>query len=141
MKVVNKTSKMNELSRYKDELLILLQKSSESFEKQINYISAGAIGLSMVVVDKIIKDITNSDCKSVLVISWVFLTLTLVGNLISHIYTFNTHSKTINDITNQEYNYVKAKKRNECIKMWNIISATMLVIGVALFIIYISLNI
>jgi hypothetical protein len=129
------------LKNYKTELLSLLEKSGDNFEKQLNYISAGAIGVSMIVVEKIIKDLTNSSCKSLIIISWVFLTLTLISNLVSHIYTFSVHSKTIEEIDLEQYNYTQAKRRNDNIKNWNAVSAFMLVLGIIFFIIYVSLNI
>lgn len=128
------------LINYKKELLNLLEKSSDNFEKQLNYISAGGIGVSMIIVEKVIKDLANSKCKATIILSWIFLTLTLVSNLISHIYTFSVHSKTIQEIDLEQYSYDQAKKRNDTIKNWNIVSAVMLVLGIAFCIIYVSLN-
>lgn len=128
------------LTNYKKELLNLLEKSSDNFEKQINYIAAGAIGISMIVVEKVIKDLANSTCKAILILSWIFLTLTLVSNLISHIYTFSVHSKTIEEIDLEQYDYNQAKRRNDNIKNWNIVSALMLGLGIIFFVIYVSLN-
>ena len=128
------------LKNYKQELLSLLEKSSDNFEKQLNYISAGAIGISMIIVEKIIKDLSNSKCKATIMLSWIFLTITLVSNLISHIYTFSVHSKTIQDIDLEQYNFKIAKRRNDTLKTWNITSAIMLVLGIIFFIIFVSLN-
>lgn len=128
------------LINYKKELLNLLEKSSDNFEKQLNYISAGGIGVSMIIVEKVIKDLANSKCKVTIILSWIFLTLTLVSNLVSHIYTFSVHSKTIEEIDLEQYNYDQAKRRNDKIKNWNIASAIMLVLGITFCIIYVSLN-
>jgi hypothetical protein len=128
------------LSNYKKELLTLLEKSSDNFERQLNYISAGAIGISMIFIEKIV-DITYSNCKVILILSWVFFILTLVGNLVSHIYTFSVHSKTIEQIDNEQYDYVEAKKRNDNIKMWNIVSAIILILGIVSLVSYVSINI
>jgi hypothetical protein len=128
------------LKNYKTELLNLLEKSSDNFEKQLNYISAGAIGISMIIVEKVIKDLTGSKCRAMIMLSWIFLTLTLISNLISHIYTFSVHSKTIEEIDQEQYDYDQAKKRNDKIKNWNIASATMLILGIIFFIIYIASN-
>lgn len=128
------------LHNYKKELLNLLEKSSDNFEKQLNYISAGAIGITMIIVDKVIIDLANSNCKVTLILSWVLLTMTLISNLVSHIYTFSVHSKTLEEIDLEEYNYDQAKKRNDKIKNWNLVSAVLLVLGIISFIIYVSLN-
>jgi hypothetical protein len=128
------------LTDYKRELLTLLEKSSDNFEKQLNYISAGAIGVSMIVVEKVVKDLSNSYCKILLTFAWVFFTLTLLSNLVSHIYTFSVHSKTIDEINSEQYDYTLAKRRNDSVKVWNIISAVLLILGIFLLIIYVSLN-
>lgn len=131
----------NNLEKYKNELLSLLGKSSDYFEKQLNYISAGAIGASMVIVEKFVKDVHLSSCKVLLVLSWISFTLTLVGNLVSHIYTFKAHSLTIEEIDSHKYDYVIARRRNNIIKIWNFLSALILIIGIVFLIIYLSLNI
>lgn len=128
------------LKNYKTELLSLLEKSNDNFEKQLNYISAGAIGISIIVAEKLVKDLSISTCKFSIILSWVLLTLTLISNLVSHIYTFSVHSKTIEEIDSEQYNYNQAKQRNDTIKKWNIASAIMLILGIIFFIIFISLN-
>ncbi len=129
------------LQNYQNELKTLLVKSNDSFEKQLNYISAGSIGVSMLVVEKIIKDVALSSCKCLLIISWIFFTLTLLSNLISHIYTFTVHSNTIAEIINENYDYELATKRNNRIKIWNLISVVLLILGVTSLIFFISKNI
>lgn len=128
------------LKNYKTELLSLLDKSNDAFEKQINYISAGAIGVSMIMVENIIQDVSKSSCKPLLITSWSLFILTLLGNLLSHIYTFSIHSKTIAEIDAEQYNYKIAKRRNDSIKKWNLTSASLLVSGVVFLILYISIN-
>ena len=129
------------LKDYCDELKLLIQKSHDSFEKQINYISAGALGISMLFVEKVVKDITITKCNSLLILSWVFFTLTLVSNLLSHIYTSNIHDKTLSEIYSENYDDKKAASRNRNIKRWNIISIGCLFLGITFQIIFISINI
>ena len=129
------------LKNYTEELKILIQKSHDSFERQLNYISAGALGISMLFVEKVVKDIQQTKCNWVLIFSWSFFTLTLISNLVSHIYTSNSHDKTLSDIYSENYDFLKATKRNRNIKAWNIISISLLFIGIILQILFISLNI
>lgn len=129
------------LNNYKKELLSLLEKSNDSFEKQLNYVAAGAIGVSMIIVEKVIKDLANSNCKLALIGSWVLLALTLISNLISHVYTFSMHSKTIEEIDLEQYDFETAKSRNDKIKIWNVLSSILLVVGILLFIYFVSINI
>ena len=129
------------LKEYSNELKILIQKSHEAFEKQLNYISAGALGISMLFVEKIVKDITLTRCNSLLIISWSFFTLTLVSNLLSHIYTSNIHDKTLSEIYSEAYDDKKAASRNRKIKFWNGVSITFLFLGILFQIFFISLSI
>jgi hypothetical protein len=129
------------LKNYADELKLLIQKSHDSFERQLNYISAGALGISMLFVEKVVKDIQQTKSNWLLISSWAFFTLTLISNLISHIYTSNKHDKTLSEIYSENYNYKAAAERNRHIKRWNMISVVLLFIGIILQIIFISLNI
>jgi len=98
------------LKIYADELRTLIDKSNDSFEKQLNYISAGSLGISMIVVEKIVKDLTKTNHNNLLILSWCFLGLTLVSNLLSHVYTSWVHGKTLSEINSEKYNYDNAKK-------------------------------
>lgn len=129
------------LKEYQAELKLLIQKSHDSFEKQINYISAGALGISMLFIEKVVKDISSSKCNSILIFSWSFFALTLLSNLLSHIYTSNSHDKTLSEIYSEAYDDKKAGSRNSNIKIWNIISIILLLLGIIFQIIFISLNI
>lgn len=130
-----------QIAEYLTELKSLLQKSIDSFEKQLNYISAGSIGLSMLIVEKLFKDISSTNCKFLIISAWSFFGLTLMSNLLSHLYTFYVHSKTIVDIQEDKYDDKFAKNRNEKIKLWNWISVCFLLLGIVSFIIFISINI
>lgn len=133
---------MNEsLKKYSEELKLLIQKSHDSFEKQINYISAGALGISMLFVEKVVKDIALTKCNWLLILSWTFFTLTLISNLSSHIYASNVHDKSLSEIYSQAYDDKKVSCRNKRIKTWNKISISFLFLGIIFQITFISLNI
>jgi uncharacterized protein with PQ loop repeat len=129
------------LKNYSEELKTLIQKSYDSFERQLNYISAGALGVSMLFVEKVVKDIRQTQCNWVLIFSWSLFTLTLVSNLLSHIYTSNIHDKTLSEIYSENYDHKNASSRNKKIKIWNIVSIILLFLGIIFQIIFISLNI
>ena len=129
------------LKKYHDELRTLIDKSNDSFEKQLNYISAGALGLSMVIIEKIVKDLSHTEFNSILILSWTFLGLTLISNLISHVYSSKVHSKTFKEIGEDKYDYLNAIKRNNRIGNWNLISIAFLLLGLILQILFITLNI
>jgi hypothetical protein len=129
------------LKQYAAELTTLIHKSHDSFEKQLNYISAGALGLSMILIERVIKDFSKANFTCVLLGSWFFLASTLVSNLLSHVYTSRVHAKTLSEIANESYNYENANRRNRRINIWNVVSIIFLLLGIALQIIFISINI
>ncbi len=128
------------LKAYREELLSLLNKSQDTFEKQLSYISSGSIGVSMLLVEKLFPNLSNVSCKFILVLGWIILATTLMINLISHLHTFRCHSKTIKEIDDCIYLYSKAKRRNNLIVIINWISAVLLFIGILLIIIFVSRN-
>lgn len=129
-----------EIKDYANELRKLIDKSHESFEKQLNYISSGTLAISMIIVEKLVQNLKTSSCKWMLIFSWGLLGGTLISNLLSHIYTSRLHSKTLGEISNNNYNYDLANKRNKNINIWNFCSIVLLLSGIIFQIIYISKN-
>lgn len=132
---------IDSLKEYVTELKTTIQKSHDSFERQLNYISAGALGLSILFIEKVVKDISSTQCKWLLKISWGLFTLTLISNLLSHVFTSTKHNKTLVEIYSDKYEPQKAIARNREIRFWNIVSVTFLICGIISQIIFISLNI
>ena len=130
-----------QIKEYEKELRTLIDKSNEYFEKQLSYISAGALGLSMIIVEKLVKDLGGAKCKWILFLSWSLLALSLISNLVSHVFTSSKHNKTLKEIVNDEYDYTKAKKRNGEIIVWNIFSIIFLLSGIVFQIIFLTYNI
>lgn len=134
---------MSDNERYKayaGELRSIVVKSNDLFEKQLNYISAGALGLSMLLIEKIIPQVSASSCKWLLYVSWILLAGTLISNLVSHIYTANSHSKTITEIEEDRYNYASARRRNGIIRNWNVVSVSLLLLGLFSLILFVINN-
>lgn len=129
------------LKDFATELRTLVFKSNEYFEKQLNYISAGALGLSMVIVEKLIKDLALSQSKWMLFVSWSLLGLTLISNLVSHIFTSKWHNKTIGEIDDAKYNYSRASKRNRYINRWNLFSVALMLLGLFFQILFLIKNV
>ena len=129
------------LSSYREELIKLYEKNNDNFEKQLSYISAGALGATFLIVEKVLKDVFVTNHKWLLIASWFFLAATLFINLLSHIYSSNIQYKIIEEIDTKNYDQGKAKDRNNKIKLFNRICLGTLSIGITLFIIYASYNI
>ena len=78
--------KDNKLKDYAKELKTTIEKSHDAFEKQLNYISSGSLGLSIALIEKVVKDLNLTAHNWILISSWSLFVLTLTSNLI-HIYT------------------------------------------------------
>lgn len=142
----NNVSEYDKLEKYRNTIVEVLNKSNDLFEKQLSYISAGALGLSFILVEKVIGDIKTSKCISLLVCSWGLLGLTLVINLWSHLIAFRSHYKTINEINmhlNGEsvFEKSKVKKRHNRIYKVNIFTLILLFLGLVSIILYTTINI
>ncbi|MDT3404266.1 hypothetical protein [Mucilaginibacter terrae] len=68
------------------------EKSEDDYEKNLVYIAAGTLVLSMTFLDKIIK-VDNASGVVFLILSWGLLALTLLGNLVSHQLSSAFHSE------------------------------------------------
>lgn len=134
------TTKKDDIIEYKEELIKVLEKSQDTFETQLSYISAGALALSIA----FIKDIVNfSDAthKWFLIAGWTFLSVTLLANFISHNISATSISKTIDEINNQLYDDNRIKKRFKIIHKINWGTIVTLILGIAFVILYASINI
>lgn len=125
----------------------IVHKSVELFEKQLSYISAGALGLSFIIVEKIFDNISATSEKGILISSWVLLTFTLILNLFSHNYATKCHLKTMEEMydftigNTEEYDDCDSKKRTRNINNINAISLLSLSLGLICLILYTSINI
>ena len=118
-----------------------LDKSQDYFEKQLTYISAGTFGISMFLVEKVVKDIVHSKSKLLLIISWTLLALTLIINLCSHFFAVKFNYLNIEEIDNNTYDFTKSVTRNKTIKALNLITLISLSIGIIMLVLFLILNI
>lgn len=79
---------------YRKELVDTMHKSQDSFEKQLSYISSGAIALSVTFSKTLIKGAIGTD-KIYLEIGWFLLLMTLLINLLSHLWAVKLYRKCI----------------------------------------------
>jgi len=120
----------------------LITKSEDDFEKKITYISAGALLLSLTLIEKIIQ-VDASLGKSFLIWSWIFLILSLLVNLVSHLISKIQLRRTQQEI----YDNLSFKKRKATYRVRLIIteslnwaSATLLILGIAFILTFASIN-
>jgi hypothetical protein len=96
----------NSLDKYKEELTKVLDKSQDTFEKQLSYISAGALAISMTFIKDVVK-FDNAEDKQLIIVGWVLLVLTLLVNFISHLISSNFINKAIDEINLDKYDDTK----------------------------------
>ncbi len=128
------------LKKYRVELVGLVTRSNEIFEKQLSYISAGAIAVSMAFVKDITGNVATTSFKALLVVGWGFLVVTLLINLLSHIWAKNKHNKTIGEIDAGKYSRDHALRRLKQINLMNGFTVATLVLGIILIVLFMTLN-
>jgi hypothetical protein len=118
------------------------EKSEDDFEKKITYISAGSLAISLTFIEKIVP-LKESIEIWLLISSWTLLALTLLLNLLSHLYSSHIMDKSLDDDEKNDYkkSLINWKRRRMKITIWNLINVTGLIFGIALFIIFVSINV
>lgn len=134
----------------RDSIQRMIEKSGDDFERNLTYISAGSLGLSLTFIEKIVK-IEDSNYRLCLILGWIFLALTLFVNLISHLISRNLGEKSNEDLDkiivgSEDYESKmdminKIKRRNKLINWINYATMALLIVGISLIIIFISLNV
>jgi MFS family permease len=116
----------------------LKEKSEDDFEKNITIISSGALGLSVTFLSDIVN-IETSRYFGLLIASWGMLILTLVSNLLSHLYASHIMDLCQEDrgTPNEEANW---RRRTRKMTRWNITNVFSLMAGIVLFVIFVLLN-
>lgn len=128
------------LQQYKQELQIIHDKSQEAFEKQLTYLSSGALGLSILFIEKIVVDVSQSQFKPLLITSWIALACTLVVNLISHYKSHRSVYKTIGEINDNKYDQSLADNRNRMVNYLNISTIITFCLGILLLVLFVIIN-
>jgi hypothetical protein len=127
---------------FSQELKELFQKSQDTFERQLSYISAGALALSVGFIKDIVQPIKDSHDKWMLLSGWGLLIFTLLLNLISHMLAVRyakKGAKETEDIENV-YDPIKIDKRARRMEMINWITVGTLAGGIVFIVLYITLN-
>lgn len=116
------------------------QKSNEFYEKNILYIAAGTLVLSLTFIEKIIT-LSKSFAVWTLIVSWMFLALTLLVNLLSHHISTLSHDKAISYHDQNDPKILdKIESDNKIIRGMNWFTTFGLMIGIIFLIIFCSIN-
>lgn len=123
---------------YQKSLSDTLSKSQDDFEKQLSFISAGALGLSMLFIEKIVP-LKTACHKWLLITGWSLLAITLFSNLVSHFLSAQLNYKTLLECQNGTE--IKHAKRTKWITSINIGTIITLILGIFFILIFSSINI
>jgi hypothetical protein len=124
----------------RENLLKIKEKSDDDFEKNITYISAGALGLSMTFIEKIV-DTYNATFLFFLFAAWGLLTFTLLVNLLSHYLSSYYHDKSTEELDNNNPTLSdKIDSRNKQLRRINITTVISLILGIICLILFVSIN-
>jgi hypothetical protein len=124
------------------ELKELFHKSQDTFEKQLSYISAGALALSVGFIKDIVHPIKSSSYKWMLLAGWVLLIFTLLLNLISHMLAAKYARKGAKEAEDPDNTYdpTKIEKRARRMERINWATVGTLAGGIILIVLYITFN-
>jgi hypothetical protein len=143
--VVNQNGKSDDynkiLNDYREHLIKIMEGNSDRFEKQLSYISAGSLGISMAFIKEIVGSLNLTHSTGLLLFGWISMAITLITNLISQVYANYCHAETVNEIEKKCYDSSMADKRREKIQYMNYFSIGTLVSGIGLLLFFIYKNI
>jgi hypothetical protein len=131
---------VNRLNSFREELITIFHKSQDSFEKQLSFVSAGALALSVAFIKDIVQPFKDSAYKGLLGWGWGLLVLTLLLNCISHQSAARNANKTIKEINEGKYDPEKPTKRNRGVVRLNLLTIITMIIGIGLIMSYIIFN-
>lgn len=139
------------LDKHKEKIEKISDDSSNLFEKQLSYISAGSLSLSFIIVENFFDTISSTHFKALLIIGWILLAVTLLLNLYSHNYAGKVHNESVSlidefitngtDIDEFEESEITITKGKNKIDTINTITLITLIIGIVLIIAFTSINI
>lgn len=131
-----------QIKAFGQELKDLFHKSQDTFEKQLSYISAGALALSVGFIKDIVHPIKDSTYKWMLLAGWGLLISTLLLNLVSHMVAGKFAKRGARETREFEklYDPEKINRRANWIEGINWTTIVMLAGGIILIILYITFN-
>jgi hypothetical protein len=130
-------------TKAQEDLLRIKEKSEDDYEKNIIYIAAGTLVLSLTFLEKIVN-LNESSAVWFLIWSWILLSVTLLGNLVSHQLAAYYHEKyrllyaeCLDDMSLPD---LKLKKYNDIMLKLNWGTTSTLFLGIAMLVTFCSIN-
>ncbi|MHA8070238.1 hypothetical protein ACS6L2_13205 [Aquirufa ecclesiirivi] len=117
--------------------------SQNYFEKNLRYLNAGALVLSIGFVEKVVTIATSNNAYW-LITSWVLFAFSLMINLISHLISVQNSTNALNEHDEKLEIFERIKrilKRNRFMFRLNLSTYLLFLIGIISLLIFCSLNI
>jgi len=135
-------TKSNMEDKDRDKIIEAINDSQDHFEKNLVYLSAGSLALSIGFVEKFAKQ-NPVNYNWLIIISWLLLAFTLLLNLASHLISVDNSSKAREEIDKDipyEDLYANITQRNNKMRKINWITFIFFALGVVTSVIYCSIN-
>lgn len=126
----------------RDKIDDAINESQSDFEKNLVYLSAGALTLSIGFIEKIVS-LEKASYNWLLITSWILLALTLLLNLASHLISVGNSTKAREEMdSGMEYGKLITKIycRNRNMRALNWITYGIFSIGVIITVVFCSIN-
>lgn len=123
---------------YYEQLSKVFFESSIQFDKQILFISSGALGLSFTFIQDIV-DLETADNKWLLITAWILFIAVIFLSLISHYISIQAINKRIENI--EKVNDSNSEALNKIVKFLNRIMILFIMLGLITLISFVFDNI
>jgi len=123
---------------YYEQLSKAFFESSIQFDKQILFISSGALGLSFTFIQDIV-DLETADNKWLLITAWILFIAVIFSSLISHYISIQAINKRIENI--EKVNDSNSEALNKIVKFLNRIMILFIMLGLITLISFVFDNI
>lgn len=126
----------------RDKIQDAINESQSDFEKNLVYLSAGALTLSIGFIEKIIS-FDKATNKWLLITAWSLLASTLLLNLASHLISVRNSTKAREEMDSGMEYYILIERiscRNRIMRILNWISYVLFALGILLTVIFCSIN-
>lgn len=123
-----------DLKDWNDRIHLYRHEASSQFNKQLVYLSSGGLILTLGFVKDLVN-ISTANYKCLLLLTWIFFTLTLFLNLISHKSTMKSMDLELDDRCED------SDSQDHITNIMDKGSLLSLILAVLAFIIFVSINI
>lgn len=131
----------NDLERRLEEHLKVKEKNDDDFEKNLIYLSAGGLVLTITFLEKIVA-IDTAVYKPLIILTWSLFSFTLISSLFNSKYSSWVAEKTYYDERDNNENMIcNWEKRSRVTRVWNNTNSISLLLAIASFITFVSINI